>query len=225
MDNQIKKETLHHAYRLIGTKDDALLYLDNFLKQELRFESARNPDYHFFSSETLGIANTRELKEVATLKPYGDISIIVSAFSFISSEAQNALLKLLEEPASGTHLFLITNQELILLPTLSSRLQTVHIPQNTFGTRLAREFLSAPIDKRLSLVAHFKDSEYENKKSELLNLISECERLLGREFRDGAHELRQSLSELLTLKQYLFDKAPSVKMIAEYLALRLPVKK
>ncbi len=53
--------------------------------------------------------------------------VIIENAQFMSREAQNALLKLLEEPPANTLLILTTNSEDNLLPTVVSRTQKVSI--------------------------------------------------------------------------------------------------
>lgn len=48
----------------------------------------------------------------------------------MTAHAANALLKVMEEPQSDVHIFLLTNQESALLPTIKSRTQIVSFPKN-----------------------------------------------------------------------------------------------
>jgi hypothetical protein len=57
-----------------------------------------------------------------TIEPNGRV-IIIDCAERMAKPAQNAFLKLLEEPAEGTHFVLLTHQPGLLLPTVLSRVQ------------------------------------------------------------------------------------------------------
>ena len=77
---------------------------------------------------SIGIEAVRELQHVAMLKLPADASrriIIVRQAHTLTAEAQNALLKLLEEPPRNTHFILLAESEQQLLATIRSRAQTL----------------------------------------------------------------------------------------------------
>jgi DNA polymerase-3 subunit delta' len=83
---------------------------------------------------SIGIEAIRELQHFTSLKLPGAIDtlriIFIPEAQTITGEAQNALLKLLEEPPQNTHFILTASSEQLLLPTIRSRLQSlaVHRP-------------------------------------------------------------------------------------------------
>ncbi|MFZ1301394.1 MAG: AAA family ATPase [Candidatus Microsaccharimonas sp.] len=62
--------------------------------------------------------------QTKTIEPNGRI-IIIDFAERMAKPAQNAFLKLLEEPGEGTHFILLTHQPGLLLPTILSRVQRV----------------------------------------------------------------------------------------------------
>ncbi len=71
--------------------------------------------------------NKKYIEPVASKAPmlgHGRVFIVDEA-ELLDASAQNVLLKLLEEPPAGTHLFLVTVSEDQLLPTIRSRCQRV----------------------------------------------------------------------------------------------------
>lgn len=75
---------------------------------------------------SIGIEAVRELQHFAILKlPDGDAKriIIIRQAHTMTGEAQNALLKLLEEPPANTHFILLADSEQLLLATIRSRTQ------------------------------------------------------------------------------------------------------
>ncbi|MGH7240016.1 MAG: hypothetical protein ACREHG_08110, partial [Candidatus Saccharimonadales bacterium] len=79
----------------------------------------------------IGIDAIRQLNRFVSLKVASDSTLnqvaIVRDAQRMSIEAQNALLKLLEEPPPGTVLILTADNAQALLPTVRSRLQTISV--------------------------------------------------------------------------------------------------
>lgn len=77
--------------------------------------------------KAIGIEAVREIERFLSLKvPDSDIKehnrpIIIENAHLLTLEAQNALLKTLEEPPQGTFIILTSNSEQALLPTIRSR--------------------------------------------------------------------------------------------------------
>ena len=222
-----KADNLHHAYFISGDRDDAKREVFSFVESSLNISIKGNPDVTFREYETFGIDDARWLKERQEKSAFGEgKKIFIIAFNFITTEAQNALLKVFEEPTTDTIFFTVAPSSAILLPTLRSRLSIISLPDSeTASNKEAEEFLKADIDSRLKMTEKFKDTENETKKSELLSLISQIEVAIKKKNPDMSALSPADLSsigELIKLKRYLFGPSPKTAMIAEYLALRLP---
>ncbi len=79
----------------------------------------------------IGIDSVRDLKSsfntiIKAKRKIGRVAIIVSAEK-LSREAQNALLKIIEEPVKNSSLILLTSDLSKLLPTIRSRCQNIPI--------------------------------------------------------------------------------------------------
>jgi len=91
------------------------------------------------------IDSIRELQHFLQLKTIGQgryrRAVIVEHSNTLTTEAQNAFLKLLEEPPTDTLLLLTADTPRTLLPTIRSRLQliTVHPPEATALTTYFQE--------------------------------------------------------------------------------------
>ncbi len=106
---------------------------------ELIEERRRNPIYLPMDGQSSHrVASARLLHRIAGLTPFqakrkvivlGDADRLVVQES--SQEAANALLKVLEEPASDTTLLLTSSRPDALLPTIRSRLATVRVGRLT----------------------------------------------------------------------------------------------
>ena len=76
---------------------------------------------------TILVDAIRNLELEANFRPYEAEArfFIIDPADKMNDEAANALLKTLEEPPAGSHIFLITSRPLKLLPTIRSRCQTL----------------------------------------------------------------------------------------------------
>lgn len=82
---------------------------------------------------SIGIAEIRELERWLSLKPYQSEkkAVIIYQAEKLTLEAQNALLKSLEEPPTNTLVILLAPTVDLLLPTIVSRCQVVNLSLNT----------------------------------------------------------------------------------------------
>jgi DNA polymerase-3 subunit delta' len=72
---------------------------------------------------TITVDSIRRLYDLTkTIEPNGRV-IVIDYAERMAKPAQNAFLKLLEEPGEGTHFILLTHQPGLLLPTIHSRAQ------------------------------------------------------------------------------------------------------
>lgn len=83
------------------------------------------------SGETIGIDAVREVKNFLWQKPNTSArrTLIIDNADLLTTEAQNALLKITEEPPASSLLILVTSDPDAILPTIVSRL-----PKLYFGT-------------------------------------------------------------------------------------------
>lgn len=88
-------------------------------------EAESYPDLHVFSADgsSFKVDAVREIKRRVNLRPSeGDRAVyILKDAQAMTAAAQNALLKVFEEPPPGTVFFLLTEKREALLPTVRSR--------------------------------------------------------------------------------------------------------
>lgn len=86
------------------------------------------PDYYELDEPTIKVDSIRELTGALANRPFaeGGRAIVILDAHRMNENAQNALLKSLEEPPERT-LFLLTGNRAGLLPTICSRCQTLHL--------------------------------------------------------------------------------------------------
>lgn len=76
---------------------------------------------------TIGIEQIRELYNATKTSRTERQVVIIRDAAGMGQDAQNALLKLLEEPRSGVHFVLTCDDTNLLLPTILSRVQNVQL--------------------------------------------------------------------------------------------------
>jgi len=213
-----KSGHLHHAYLLEGEKDTLLPAVLSFVGETLGISVRGNPDVLVHTCETLTIEESRFIENLEGLRALkGGKKIFVIAFDFMTREAQNALLKLLEEPLSGTHFFLITSLREVLLPTLLSRLQIILGGSAVGNDELAQHFLSRAPGKRMELL---KDIVENRDRAAARVFLDTLERILYRRSSEDA-AVKEDFGSIMLAKKYLGDQSASVKMLLEHVSLSL----
>ncbi|MBI3632920.1 MAG: hypothetical protein HY226_01360 [Candidatus Vogelbacteria bacterium] len=156
---------------------------------------------------------------------------VLSGESF-TPEAQNKLLKVLEEPLSGNHIFLFVPKAQALLPTILSRLIVVagnrSIPPET--KVFVEEFIRSSFTGRMVMVEKFLKENDNDESSKLRHRTKEVFSQIEKNFAEsildqtgiGVNTTTKFLSELITIEKYLDDPAPSVRLILEYVAFMCP---
>lgn len=111
-----------------------------------------HPDILYFPHDSkLGILEARKIKGHFSLKPYsakGRAAVLEDA-STLTIEAQNALLKILEEPPQSAILILAAPSDAKLLPTILSRCQVIRLKTTNYELRTTN--YSADVEKLLTL--------------------------------------------------------------------------
>lgn len=177
--------------------------------------------HRFFNQTVLDIETARIIVAWA-LTPYNDEKIALISFHTIGHEAQNVLLKVLEEPRDGVRFILITSNKANLLDTLLSRVLFIQDKENKQNIALAETFLATTSSLRMKLgeitTLLAKEDEEERKDRESIrNFILSLSTVLK------AHHVKPKyIQETLELASYAADPSASGKALIEYLTLLLP---
>lgn len=85
------------------------------------------------NTQSIGIEDIKNMQKKIFLKPIKSESkaIIIDEAELLTIEAQNALLKILEEPPAQTFIILSTTTKETLLPTILSRCQIIQLEDET----------------------------------------------------------------------------------------------
>lgn len=110
-------------------KDKASTYISNFLK-----EKEIDPiDINLQTYEkAMGIEDVRNIQKKILLKPFRGKTkaVVIQAYENITQEAQNALLKVLEEPPANTIIIISVSTKEVILPTIISRCKIIELKED-----------------------------------------------------------------------------------------------
>lgn len=157
-----EKSELSHGYIFYGPsmvgKRTAALGLANFLEKQ-KFEAVEPNevlqdmqviDFAFMKRldpdtiDSVGIDAVREIKNFLWQKPNTSTkrTLVVDDAERLTTEAQNALLKITEEPPVSSLLLIVTSDPESMIPTILSRLQKVYfgpVPEEEIAGWLVEE--------------------------------------------------------------------------------------
>lgn len=180
-------------------------------------------DVFFELHSQVGIDDVRELRHKGLLRvDQTRGGIILLGTKALGGEAQNALLKILEEPAPSVRFVLVVTPFTFLFETLLSRVRVISFSTHN-DTKNADAFLEKNLAQRLSWIEKQRTKgilEDATRHYEVTHLIALClERL--RKTKDTANA--SSLSDCLSALEDLQHQGSSPKMWLEHLALTLPI--
>ena len=225
----MSEDVLFHAYVVSGARANARAHIASLLTS-FNIAQTQNADYAVSEHTNFTIDDARSLKSWQNLSPEGERKVHVIYTDFITNEAQNALLKLLEEPTPRTHIIFATPQPDMLLPTLLSRVHVVHAKNNASTKQKVGVFENTSIDafiamtraERIALISKIieksdSDEASAEVREKAISFIEAIEQLLAQDLLKNHSKIEQ----LLALKKYLYFSGASVKMILETIALTL----
>lgn len=211
-------DTLHHANIILSEKDPRDFVFD-ILEKKLNFKIHKNPDFSFFRTDSFGILDARNLEKWTMGKPLsGNTKVYLLMANSITSEAQNALLKVLEEPPRGTYIFIVIENLGNILPTFLSRIRVFDL-RDSKGESNARKndvarnaemFLKSGIKSRLATIVSLAKDE---SKIEMKNLIRDLEEIAYHRGFD-----QKNMKNILTAKIFATSRGSSPKMLLEWLS-------
>ena len=223
----------HHAFVIEAGAEEGIEAASAWAKEHLGMKMRGNPDVVVQRYGLLSVEEARGVAELAAGAPFaGEHKVVIIAASRAYHEAQNALLKLFEEPPRGTYLFLIMPSLGGLLPTLRSRIQVLdsHVgPTRSYIPEAAEEFMKASKEKRSAMIKKLTSGRDEEERRELrdeaIALVNGIEQIAYNTSKASPQKLQEHaalLSDIATLRGHLHDRSAPVKMILEHLSLVIP---
>lgn len=226
IDSYKNNSHLHHAYVVEGDTQTSYKNVCDFCTEELDFKIKANPHFIYEEYDKFLVDDARRIRELQMHKnKAGEKKIIVISFNFITTEAQNSLLKVLEEPTKGVHFFILTPSAHIFLDTIKSRVSFLSSGKNIEEQKT--DFLSLDIKDRMKfitkLVQNIKDEKAS--KFDAIKLIRNLENVLHqkalRSLGDERLEYFKKIKKINKVADYLQDSSASVKQLLEYTAVTI----
>lgn len=202
-----------HAQLFLGTYEAVLPHLGASF-------SVSDPDVVLHTVFQLKVLEARRIAEEAYRKPaYSAMRTIVVAFTRATREAQNALLKALEDPAPTTRFILIVPQVEALLPTVRSRLTIMHDASRGVTHPDGTEFIALSLRERtLRITKEFaiakKSPEEKERVARWANNVLDAIEVAIHTKKDV-----EALRDLVLVRSYWAQPGASQKMLLEHLML------
>lgn len=198
-----ENNTLSHAHLItgrdgIGKSIVADIFVSKILKKELGKENVDAIHYRN-KKASIGVSEVREIIEEVNKRPYeGDKKVIVIYDAEkLTIQAQNALLKTIEEPPSGVYILLLTTNLEVILDTIKSRCQIYKL---------------TPLNKKEMI--DFINLNYEVNEEMLSSLLAYSEGIPGRT------EKFLKDSELQSLRNLIIDMLRDINKNEAYITIK-----
>ena len=238
----------HHAYIIERVGEEGFDNLLGFIADVLEIDKDphSSPNFLHIKSNQLSVDDAEKIVAFNSQKSFGQNGggnkVVLIEMNGAGHQAQNAILKTLEEPFPNTYFFILISSVSLLLPTIKSRVETYSIKDffKNFNISTGTEsdelnktysesigFLKLGIAERLDVVKGMieESSKDENDDtSGLFKFLHEMEITL-KNLEKGALKRRLNKSELEALvkvREYFGDAGASKKMLLEYLSISLP---
>ncbi|MEK7156624.1 MAG: hypothetical protein AAB790_02355 [Patescibacteria group bacterium] len=177
-----------------------------------------NPDIYAREYKTFGVDDAIELRDRSNRRPIaGSQRFFIVATPGMTGEAQNALLKTLEEPPADAAFFIIVPAPEMLLPTLRSRAQILALEHDRAEHSIdTKAFLAATSQERLDMLKPLLEKDEDDKRDigNIVNFLSALEQRLAKK--------PEALHAIYRARKYIGDKGALVKPLLEQVALLVP---
>lgn len=222
------KRALVGNVQFVAGRASALCAVLELLQKE-GIETVGNPDVYVRHVSNFGIDEARLLSEKAAMRPIvGSRRYFVIVVGAMTAEAQNALLKTLEEERGGAVFFFVHPAPHTLLATVRSRAQMLDLGEGEeHGLVDAKKFLEAQPTERLDLLKPLLEKGDDERRDvgAILAFLSDLEielaSVIGGEKRAGLSQgMRETgLRALYRARRYIGDRGALVKSLLEQVAL------
>ena len=181
------------------------------------------------SEKTVGIEKIRDLQKRIFLKPLksDQKAVILESYNGLTLEAQNALLKVLEEPPANTIIIILTASLDSILPTVLSRCVIVNINETKklTGEEIADNLrLLSSVKNNYSRALVLAQNNSKDKEFALLfleKLIISCEKNLNNNGDFSLQDLGKILKKLQTTYTIIKTANVNTRFALENLFLNL----
>jgi DNA polymerase III gamma/tau subunit len=214
------EKTLHHFYLIKSSFFDT-----KKIKEHCHKIFVSEFDLIEFNYDVIFVDQAREIVDLANRRIADNKKylFLIKANS-INFQAQNSLLKSLEEPTTGLHFFLILPEINNILPTVLSRAMILN--EDGFrGVSEFQNFTQLKLEEQISfiskMVADIKDGK--KTKQDAVNLADFIIEKLNQDVtfkKNNSHRIKQ----IIEFRDFIMDNGSSVKSLLEFIVLALPQK-
>jgi len=217
--DHFKNGNLHHAYLIEG--EHAVIFPEIVkIVEDWGVKTSGNPDFCSITVDSFKIEDARNLKSLTSERGITKSKkvFVISANNFLL-EAQNALLKMFEEPAIDTHFFLILPDAGVLIKTLASRFHYIAAPGEP-ESKDAKKFVLLSKRERIDFLKELlaeDEEEVESGRSKAAKFLNELETFLHAKGERNVGLFEQ----IFKARKYLRQPGSSTKNLLESVALML----
>ena len=220
-----------HGYLLLGDHENMRLWARKAAAILLKCDESflnNHPDFYEIFFDKFDTDQSRDLRQKIMTRPISAArkTFLLGAGSF-NEEAATSFSRILEEPPETSYFFLVStfpeNVPLALRSRLVSIFEKGNFELNIQKRDFYEKFFKANPAERLLLVKNTASD-----KNIALEFMNELEIILSEKIKkeqrqsDIFKNMLFSLEELQKNRRFLFDRAPSPRMIIEHFALTLP---
>lgn len=215
-----KNGDIHHFYILEGGRDLIEEKVFDFLDNRLQADRSDKSLFYQYDFNKFFVKDSRSITSQSQIKtPIGKKMIFVIYTNSITHQAQNALLKLLEEPSERTYFFIVLPRADNLLPTFVSR-SIVIKGSGSVSENILDELRGMTVGDRMKFIEDLvKDIKAEKKeKIEAQNLIQNLICGFEKEILENPDESidkKEKIETLMKIEDYLGDSGASIKILLE----------
>lgn len=221
----------HHAYYVVAQQEQGIERALTYAQHTLDMAGPNNPDIVVLRHTLFSVDDARRVIRHAGQTGASGKKLLIIAVERIFHEAQNALLKIFEEPPAGTTLILIIPSEGLLLSTLRSRLLPLPGDSSVIQrNELAVTFVEAGhserekiIEKLLQRAKADNDEEKQIVRGEALRLVEALTVMAHDVWKlKPDAELTLFLEEMNRFIPILHERSAPLKLIFEHVLLTMP---
>lgn len=223
--SELLPKNLYHTYIIEGENTDVAQSLIEELESRGDVQK-QSPDFLYQVYDSFTVGDSVKIKEWHSERGLnGKKRICIISTKFINHDAEQTLLKILEEPGSSTHFFIVLPNASVLLETIKSRAHILKIEKNNIDTKYSENFIKVSIPERLKIIEEIIEKNKDNENSgglrhEAISLINDIEKIIYKKWKlDKNTNLSFILEELSKSREYLSIPGSSVKMILENIAI------
>ncbi|TSC85679.1 MAG: DNA polymerase III subunit delta' [Parcubacteria group bacterium Gr01-1014_8] len=216
-----KSAELVSAYLVAGGAEK-ITAIEEFLLNA-GFDTKGSPDVYIREYLNFGIDDARALRDRANMRAVqSSRRVFILIAPSMTHDAQNALLKTLEEPPADCVFFFVVAAPAALLSTLRSRGEML-VLEGSADERLIEPgaFLIATPESRLEMLKplYAKTDDDERDVRKAVRFLQDLEYALANEKRG---EVKEGLHAVYRARKYLMDKGALLKPLLEQVALLTP---